>query len=119
MKYWLNGRRKAQIIRLLSLIFGVLDLKVSGINGLNVITADACVLGEVDGVNADTDTWQITHLNVVLTKETTRELGLKKPFLGSLTVSLPVTVINEIGDVITLSKSLLELKDIEEFKVEQ
>ena len=86
---------------------------------MNVITADACVLGEVDGANADTNAWQITHLSLALTKETTSELGLKKPFLGSLTVSLPVTVISKVGDVITLSKSLLELKDMKEFKEEQ
>jgi sporulation protein YlmC with PRC-barrel domain len=88
-------------------------------NGMSVITADAFTLGEVDGAHADTKTWQITHLEVALTKEITKELGLKKPMLGSLTVCLPVTVVKEVGDVITLDKSLLEFKDMKECKVEQ
>lgn len=87
-------------------------------NGMSVITADAFTLGEVDGAHADTKTWQITHLDVVLTKETTKELGLKKPMLGSLAVCLPVAVVKKVGDVITLNKSLLEFKDMKECKVE-
>ena len=101
-----------------SLSLGVLTLKVSKMEGMNVITADAFTLGEVDGAHADTKTWQITHLDVALTKETIRELGLRKPFLGSLTVCLPVTAVKEVGDVITLNKSLLEFKDLKECKVE-
>lgn len=85
---------------------------------MSVITADAFTLGEVDGAHADTETWQITHLDVALTKETTKELGLKKPMLGSLAVCLPVTVVKKVGDVITLNKSLLEFKDMKECKVE-
>lgn len=87
-------------------------------NGMSVITADAFTLGEVDGAHADTKTWQITHLDVALTKETTKELGLKKPMLGSLAVCLPVAAVKKVGDVITLNKSLLEFKDMKECKVE-
>lgn len=87
-------------------------------NGMSVITADAFTLGEVDGAHADTKTWQITHLDVALTKETTKELGLKKPMFGSLEVCLPVAVVKKVGDVITLNKSLLEFKDMKECKVE-
>ena len=87
-------------------------------NGMNVITADAFTLGEVDGARADIKTWQITHLDVALTKETTSELGLKKPLLGSLTVCLPVTAVKKVGDVITLNMSLMEFKDMKECKVE-
>ena len=111
--------KKSSNIHLVSLlIIGVLNLKVSKMNGMNVITADAFTFGEVDGAQADTKTWQITHLAVALTKETTKELGLKKPLLGSLTVCLPVNVVKKVGDVVTLNKSLLELKDMKECKAE-
>ena len=93
-------------------------MKVSNLNGMTVITADAFTLGEVDGAHADTGTWQITHLEVALNKETTRELGLKKPILGSLTVCLPITTIKKVGDVITLNKSLLEFKNLKECKLD-
>jgi sporulation protein YlmC with PRC-barrel domain len=87
-------------------------------NGMKVITADAYTLGDVDGTHADTNTWQITHLDVGLTKDATRELGFKKPMLGSLSICLPITVVKNFGDVITLNKSLQELKDLKECKSE-
>jgi sporulation protein YlmC with PRC-barrel domain len=87
-------------------------------NGMKVITADAYTLGEVEGAHADTDTWKITHLDVGLTKEATRELGFKKPMLGSLSVCLPVIVVKNFGDVITLNKSLPEFKNLKECKGE-
>ena len=93
-------------------------MKVSNMNGMKVITADAFRLGEVDGAHADTETWQITNLIVELTKEATKELNFKKPMFGSLTVCLPITAVKEIGDVITLNKSLIEFKDLKEVKPE-
>jgi sporulation protein YlmC with PRC-barrel domain len=87
-------------------------------NGMKVITADAYILGEIEGTHADTDTWKITHLDVGLTKDATKELGLKKPILGSLSVCLPVSVVNEFGDVLTLKQSLNEFKNLKECKVE-
>ena len=86
--------------------------------GMKVITADAFTLGEVGGAIADPKTWQITHLDVELGKETIKEFAFKKPMLGSLSVCLPVTAVNQVGEVITLSKSLLELKSLPECKVE-
>jgi len=85
-------------------------------NGTKVITANAYVLGEVDGAEVDTNKWKVTHLDVSLTKEATEELGFKKPFLGSLKLCLPVTIIKEFGDVITLKNSLQELKNLKECK---
>ena len=85
---------------------------------MKVITADAYTLGEVEGAHVDTDTWKITHLDVGLTKEATRELGFKKPMLGSLSVCLPIIVVKNFGDVITLNKSLQEFKNLKECKGE-
>jgi sporulation protein YlmC with PRC-barrel domain len=91
-------------------------MKISKLNGLNVITADAYTLGEVDGAHADIDTWSITHVDVDLTKEAAEELGFKKPLLGSLTVCLPVNAVKKVGDVITINKSLADLKNLKECK---
>jgi sporulation protein YlmC with PRC-barrel domain len=93
-------------------------LKVSEMNGMKVITADAYTLGEVEGAHADTATWTITHLDVGLTKDATRELGFKKPMLGSVSVCLPVTTVKQVGDLITLNQSLREFKNLEECKSE-
>lgn len=93
-------------------------MKVCKMNGMKVITDDAYLLGEVEGTQADVSTWQITHLDVELTKEATRELGFKKPLLGAITVSLPVTVVKKVGDVVALNESLIDLKKHKEVTAE-
>jgi hypothetical protein len=70
----------------------------------------------VDGAHADISTWNITHLDVELTKEATEELDFKKPFLGSVTVCLPINSVKQVGDVVTLDKPLLDLKNLDECK---
>lgn len=93
-------------------------MKVGNINGKKVITDDAFTFGEVDGVHADTNTWQITHLDVEITKEVATELGFKKPMLGSVAVCLPIANVKNVGDVVTLNKPLKELENLGECKAE-
>ena len=93
-------------------------MKVKKMNGMKVITADAYTLGEIDGAHVNTTNWKITNLDIKLTKESTKELGLKKPRLMSLTVCLPVIHIKHMGDVITLKQSLEEFKNLEECAIE-
>jgi len=89
---------------------------VSKLMGKRVIGANAYTLGEVNGADVDTEKWQVTHLHVSLTDEATRELGFRKPFMGSVTVCLPVSLVQAVGDVITLNKGIKELKDVVEPK---
>ena len=99
-------------------VSGASILRVKHLNGLEVITADAFNLGKVDGAEVDTGTWQLTHLVVELTKEGEQALGLRKPILGSISVCLPVTAVNKIGHVVTLSQSIPELKTLKECRAE-
>lgn len=91
-------------------------IKVNKLNGMKVITTDALTIGEVNGAEVDTESWQITHLHVALTNETTKELGFKKPLLGHLAVCMPIRVVKSTGDVITLNKRLEQLKALPECK---
>jgi sporulation protein YlmC with PRC-barrel domain len=84
--------------------------------GKRVIGANAYLLGEVTGADIDTGKWQVTHLHVSLTDDATRELGYKKPFMGSVIACLPVQVIQAVGDVITLNKGINELRNVVEPK---
>lgn len=93
-------------------------MRVNKLNGLKVITADAYTLGEIEGAHIDLSNWKITNLDIKLTKESTKELGLKKPRLMSLIVCLPVAHIKHIGDVITLKESLVEFKNLEACTIE-
>ena len=77
-----------------------------------VIGANAYSLGEVVGADIDTGKWQATHLHVSLADDATRELGFKKPFMGSVVVCLPVELIQAVGDVVTLNEGVNELRNV-------
>ncbi len=84
--------------------------------GKKVIGSNAVMLGELHGADVDTEKWQITHLHVGLTDEACLELGFRKPLLGSVVVCLPVSLVQAIGDVVTLNKSVQELRNFVEPK---
>lgn len=83
--------------------------------GKSVVADDARLVGAVTGVEVELmPTWEITHLHVSLTEEATRELGYKKPFLGSVEVILPISIVKAVGDLISLDKKIDDLKDLVE-----
>jgi len=84
-------------------------VSVEKLNGKKVIGAKAFALGEVKGIEVDTDNWEVTHLHVKLTDEAATELGFKKRFRSSV-VCMPVTLIKAVGDVVTIDKSVEELR---------
>lgn len=83
--------------------------------GKSVVADDALLVGAVTGVEVELmSKWEITHLHVSLTEETTRELGYKKPFLGSVDAILPISIVKAVGDLISLDKRIGDLKDLVE-----
>jgi len=90
-------------------------VNVNMLLGKTVVGDDARLIGNVTGVEVELlPKWQITHIHVSLTEETTRELGYKKPFLGSVEVLIPISIVKAVGDIISLDKKTAELKDIVE-----
>jgi sporulation protein YlmC with PRC-barrel domain len=73
-----------------------------------VICSGGFDLGQINGVEIDTGTWQVTHLRVKLSKSASEDLGFKK-IIGSSTVCVPVSLISSIGDNVLLNKTLDEL----------
>jgi sporulation protein YlmC with PRC-barrel domain len=95
---------------------GVLSMKISSLNGMKLITSDAYTLGEIEGAEANTATWQITHLHISLNREAAKEMGYKSPVLGHTVLCLPVSIVKAVGNVMTLDKTLQELKGTPECK---
>ena len=86
--------------------------------GLQVITADAHVLGEVKGARIDTKAWEVKYLNIKLSDKAADRLGMKKRF-GSSTISIPVSLIQAFGELVAISKTMEGLetaKEIVEYK---
>jgi sporulation protein YlmC with PRC-barrel domain len=93
-------------------------VNVDELIGKKVISEKAVALGEVRGAEFDINKWAITHLLVKLTKEAANALGFQTLFLAP-TVSMPVTLIKAVGDVVTIQKSTSELlasRELVEYK---
>jgi sporulation protein YlmC with PRC-barrel domain len=85
---------------------------------MKVVGKDGFILGDVEGLEANTSNWQITHLRVKLSDLAAKEMGFKKR-LRSTTVFVPVSYVSAIGDIVTLNKSSPDLRsnqDITECK---
>jgi sporulation protein YlmC with PRC-barrel domain len=86
----------------------------SVLDGKKVVGSEGNILGEVDGININLNTWQATAFYVSLSDEATAELRLKKPFLSKITVCLPTQLVKAVGEVITLKEPIRKLEDIAE-----
>ncbi len=87
--------------------------------GKKVVTADSYVLGEVDGIEVETDKWIVTHIRLKLSKDSVKELRFKKPLIGNVVVCLPVSAVRGIGDVISLSTDFSNIASIAECEGQQ
>lgn len=92
-------------------------MNANRLNGRSVVTSDDHTVGEVEAIHIDEEALSLTHLEVKLSNEVLRDLGFCKPFLGSIKVCLPITAVEKVGRVITLNKTLSELKRIKECKM--
>jgi len=79
-----------------------------------VVTADGFVLGEIHSGETDEKTWQITHFYVSLTDQAAQALSFQVPFLGKVTVCLPVSTIKATGEVVALKNTLDDLRKLKE-----
>jgi sporulation protein YlmC with PRC-barrel domain len=78
------------------------------LSGKYIICAGGFDLGEINGIEINADTWQVSHLQVKLSKAASEDLGFKKRFRSSI-VCVPISLVANIGDNVLLNKSLDEL----------
>jgi sporulation protein YlmC with PRC-barrel domain len=79
-------------------------------------TADNFELGEINSADVDMNTWQITSLFVNLTDEASQLFGFKHPYLGRVTVCLPVSAVKTIADRAVLNQTFEELRSLKQCK---
>lgn len=79
-----------------------------------VVGTEGYILGEMNDLHVDFNTWQATAFYVILSDEAAAELNLKKLFLRRIMVCLPTELIKAVGDVVTLKAPIRNLKDIAE-----
>lgn len=88
------------------------------LKGKKVVGTEGYILGEMDGLDFDLETWQANAFYVTLSSEASAELKFEKTFGRKIVICLPTELIEAIGDVITLSAPVRSLKDIAEKEVE-
>jgi sporulation protein YlmC with PRC-barrel domain len=81
-----------------------------------VYSSDGVLLGEVNSADLDKATWQIKSFFVVLTDESIEKFGFRRPFLGKVTVCLPVSTIDEFKENLMLKVPFKELMTLKECK---
>jgi sporulation protein YlmC with PRC-barrel domain len=86
-------------------------INIDEVLGKTVIGAAGNYIGEVNNIDIEANTWQITHLHVKLSDKAAKEFGLKKTLKGS-NIRIPTSLVNNICVIITLNQSLMDLKKI-------
>jgi len=89
-------------------------MKYNKFDGMKVVSLDAKEVGEVSGLEIDIKDWKVTHIHIELTDNAIKELNIRKPLIGKVTICFPVGYIQKVGDVITLARNLEGLKKIPE-----
>lgn len=87
-------------------------LKMEDIVGLEVISADARVVGIVEGIGIDVDEWTIPALRVALKKGVEEAIGVRKPLFSSAKLHLKTSGVESISDTITLNADLTGVKSL-------
>lgn len=87
-------------------------VEISRLFWKKVYTSDGFLLGETESAELDQTNWQITSFYVSLTDEAAALFGFKQPFLGKVTVCLPVTLISSISDTTILNKNRAEIHEL-------
>ena len=81
------------------------------LGGKTVIDSEAQIMGDVCGVEFNVSGWKVTHVCVNLSDKAVEALGYKKPrFLGKVLVDIPVELIKAVSDVVSLDKTIKEIK---------
>jgi sporulation protein YlmC with PRC-barrel domain len=95
----------------------VILVSAESFRGKKVIGIKGLLIGEVEGLDIDIDTWRATHIRIHLTDDVAKQLGYRTGGLINIRsnpiISLPVEAIDQVGDVVTIKDSFKELKDLE------
>jgi len=88
-------------------------MKSGELIGKPVIDSEAQILGKVCEIEFDTSTWKIIDIHMDLEKTVVETIGFQRPLLmGSVKVRIPTEEVNAIHDIVSLKKSIFELKGI-------
>ncbi len=81
----------------------------SALRNMTVVGANGRVLGELEDIEIDEQSWRMTNLIVRVRSDAVTELGLEKPFWSHARVAVPVDQVSGTSDVILLRASVEDM----------
>jgi len=85
---------------------------LEGIVGKEVISADAIIIGTVEGIALDVDNWKVTAMRVSVRKGNEAALNLKKKAIGVQRVHVAAPQVSSVSDTVTLAVKMDQVKDV-------
>lgn len=79
------------------------------LRGRSVIDSSGRVVGEVDDVVVDTESWQVAALRLRLKREMASSLGVRSGTFRSAILDVSADSVQSVGDTIVLRHDLKEL----------
>ncbi|MFO8110255.1 MAG: PRC-barrel domain-containing protein [Thermoplasmata archaeon] len=85
---------------------------ISSIIGMNISGSQGREVGKVKDILLDTDTWGIPSLLVKVNKDIMETLDVDKPLLSKTKLSISMTYVTDIGDMVMLDTSAEEMNKV-------
>lgn len=89
----------------------MVNVRYRDIVGSLVISSDAYILGEVEGIRYDSSTWHADYLLVSVRKGLEPYIGAGKSVLSASKVLVPMDLIKAANQAIILNYTIVELKE--------
>ncbi|MCX6650534.1 MAG: PRC-barrel domain-containing protein [Methanomassiliicoccales archaeon] len=80
--------------------------------GKEVISADAKIIGKVEGITVDSDTWKVPAIRVIVRKGNEAALNIKKKAIGTQKVHVATPQVSSVTDTVTLAVKMEQVKDV-------
>ena len=81
-------------------------------NERNVLSSDGRRIGQMIGIGIDITTWTTRTIKVKLEGAVIEELNIKRRIFGNTTVSIPLSLVSIVSDVVQLNTDYAGMKGI-------
>jgi len=100
------------------------EMNSNKIKGREVVSPSGSSLGKVTGVNFDTETWQVSSLEVSLDPKVAEQIGVKHRLerigIGHTEIPLKASFVGHVGEKVLVKASNEELAAyVTEFRVDE
>ncbi|CAM4501508.1 PRC-barrel domain containing protein [Corallococcus exiguus] len=84
----------------------------SVVQGRVVVAAGGQVLGNVETLSIDSETWKIDSIQVKLTSEASEQFGVYWNYFHAGRIYVPTRLVHSVSDTVLLSVSIDELREV-------